>query len=406
MSDIESPATVYFARWVLAGDEIIHNGAVRVVGNKIDKVGFKTGIRETHDRIINLGDTLLMPGMINIYTRLEEAILRHKYTYFPGSLTALLDNIEQDISQFALKEIETSAKLAVRESLSNGITSTVNSFFFLRPALLKESHGRFWHVEDISKSRVHTRFELANYIRNSIGDNRIQGITPEHIYSLSPQWLKESVRAIKEAEGVYITHLSGSPEELEAFTEHQGELYDLLKKKDMWYFDDSEKGASWYAIHNSLLPRNSIIINPLYCSGPELGALAAQRCSIAVSPRYAMANGLSSFPIENALNRKINVTVSTESPSRSQTMNLLDELFEIRMKHPSIPALDLIKMITENPAKALRADKWLGKIEAGYVADLTGVTIDPLSKNPLEDAILGNSVTHFLLIDGEEIIVP
>lgn len=406
MSGIESTATVYFARWILAGDEVIHNGAVRVVDGKINKVGFKTGIRETDDRIINLGDTLLIPGMINIYNRLEESILRHKYTFFDGSLTALRSQVEKDMEGHALKDIEKAAHLAVRESLSNGITSTVNSFFFLRPALLKDVPGRFWHIEDISKSRVHTKYELANYIKNGLRDNRIQGITPEQLYGLSPQWLKESLRAVKECDGIYLTHLSGSPEELEAFTEHQGELVDFLKEKDSWYFDDSEKGASWYAIHNSLLPRNSIIINPLYCSGSELGALAAQRCSIAVSPRYARCNGLSSFPIENALNRNINVTVSTETPARSQTINLLDELFEIRKKHPSIPALDLIKMVTENPARALRADKVLGKIEPGYTADITGLTIDPLSKDPLEDAILGNSITQFLLIDGEEIIVP
>lgn len=406
MSTIESSATVYFARWILAGDEIIHNGAVRVIDGKISKVGFKTGIRETDDRIINLGDTLLIPGMINIYTRLEEAILRHKYTFFDGSYTALLDTIQNDLAQLELKDIVKAAQLSVGESLSNGITSTVNSFYFLRPALLEEVPGRFWHIENISKSRVHTKYELANYIKNKLREDHIQGITPEHIYSLSPQWLKESVRSVKECDGIYCTHLSESPEELEAFTEHRGELYELLKKQDKWYFDDSEKGASWYAIHNSLIPRNSIVINPLYCSGAELGALAAQRSTIAVSPRFAKVNGLSSFPIVNALNRNINVTVSTETPARSQTMNLFDELFEIRQKHPSIPALDLIKMVTENPAKALRADKVLGKIEAGYTADITGISIDPLSKNPLEDAILGNSVTQFLLIGGEEIIVP
>jgi cytosine/adenosine deaminase-related metal-dependent hydrolase len=71
-------ATVYFARWLLLPDgAIVENGALAVDGATIVAAGSRSQVaRRPGDRAVNLGGLLLLPGLINLHTHLEEAALR------------------------------------------------------------------------------------------------------------------------------------------------------------------------------------------------------------------------------------------------------------------------------------------------------------------------------------------
>ena len=71
-------ATVYYAHWILLDTgELLENGVIVVSGNSIAAVGPRSAFRrESTDRVVNLGDTLVLPGFINMHTHLEECVVR------------------------------------------------------------------------------------------------------------------------------------------------------------------------------------------------------------------------------------------------------------------------------------------------------------------------------------------
>jgi cytosine/adenosine deaminase-related metal-dependent hydrolase len=64
-------ASVYFARWLLLDSgEILENGAIAVEGNLITGVGHRSKVkRSDSDRIVNLGESFVLPGFINLHTK-------------------------------------------------------------------------------------------------------------------------------------------------------------------------------------------------------------------------------------------------------------------------------------------------------------------------------------------------
>jgi cytosine/adenosine deaminase-related metal-dependent hydrolase len=406
VSDKKS-ATVYFAKWILVEDELIENGAIRVVGNQIDRVGYKSGIRESEDSIVNLGDTLLLPGFINLHTRFEESSIRGALSPFLSSHTKTIEKVSELSAKENKESIKTSIKLALRESLANGITTSLNSYKKITPDFYDNEPGRFLHIADISTKKSHSRFSLADSASREFSryENTI-GITPDRLYTLTPSWLKEVQRRAAKEKMLFVMHLSESSEDVEAFSENSGALFELLNKNEKWYYDRGNRGSGWYAVTNSLLPRNSLIINPGYSGGDEFGAFAANSCTVAISPRYSTLFNHRSFTLETALNRNLNLTVVTETPALSHSISLLDELFELRVSNPLIPAIELIHLITKNPARALKLEGRLGVLKEGAKADLVGVKISALTINPVEEAISGDGYINFVAVDGEDLLTP
>src|SRR5438552_2090198 len=59
-------------------DPPINNGAVRIVGNRIVEVGKFSTFASDNDEIIDLGERVLLPGLINAHCHLDYTCLRGK----------------------------------------------------------------------------------------------------------------------------------------------------------------------------------------------------------------------------------------------------------------------------------------------------------------------------------------
>ena len=403
MSSVE--ATTYFAKWVLYGEQVIENGAVRIVGDTIDQVGFHTGIRQSGDRIVNLGNRMLLPGLINLHTTLEEAPLRGTVDPLKSHTNFILTK-EMNVATHLHQETITAINLTINESLINGITTTVSNMRRLCVDDYAPFSGRQILIKHIKRDDAHTRYELASTIDSQIRKGAVQGVTPDRLFTISPQWLKEVQRSLLGNSGHFMMHLGENPDELQAFSECSGPLYDTLLREDRWFYKKSDRGAIWYAISNNLIPRGSTIINPCNSGVDELDAMNSLKTTIAISPRYTDFFGLRKFPLELLEARKLSLAVVTETPAVARSMNLLDELFVLRQRSKSISAIELIKMVTYNPAKALKLEHRRGILSKGYDADMIALDISSFSQDPLEEVISGNGKVAFVMVRGEEIIVP
>ena len=74
---------------------------------------------------------------------------------------------------------------------------------------------------------------------------------------------------------------------------------------------------------------------------------------------------------------------------------------EFRRLHTGIPEEKIVAMITVNPAKAIGMEDSLGKIRAGYQADMVAIPAMSERSNPYESIINFTGDVPWLMIGGE-----
>ncbi|HEX2956851.1 MAG TPA: amidohydrolase family protein, partial [Chitinispirillaceae bacterium] len=101
------------------------------------------------DQITNLGDTLLLPGMINMHTHLEDAVLGGMSKRSDETFVAWSAKKHTKINQCLKEQICASTRLAVRELLSNGVTTVVDSSRTgYTEEVLQEESIRAWIINE------------------------------------------------------------------------------------------------------------------------------------------------------------------------------------------------------------------------------------------------------------------
>ncbi len=403
-----TPPTVYFARKIVAGKDIIENGAIRVENGYITHLGPKTGIRQQGDRILSLGDLILVPGFINIHANLEESALRglvDDELRSPFSCRCSLEQKAKDLDN-ETQTRELRATLTSNECIANGITTLVTPQSYLSGDFLKTLKINIRSLIDSRTVTGTTQFAFARHLASKIeSESTACGFSTPFLYSHHPAYLKEAQRILQRNRYHFQMILGESNDEIAAFHEQQGELFDNLTNNASWGFGSELQSPARTAITRNLIPRHSTVITPNYSGTDELIAFQSLSSTVAIAPRYSQLFDLRPFPVGVALDNRLNIAVCTGTPALN-TMNLLDELYEIRLQYPTIQAELLFDMITMNPARALRVHHELGSLEVGKRAHIIGIRSNTYSSSPLEDLIQGEVSVEFVVIDGEELIVP
>jgi 5-methylthioadenosine/S-adenosylhomocysteine deaminase len=404
--------TVYFARYILmpSGD-IVSNGGVTIDGDTITSVGPRGALKRTSkDRVVNLGDVLLLPGLINLHTHLEESVSRGYEKDEQETFASWTAKKCSRVRSASAAEMSNTIRLAVREALANGITTIVDSSRTDRCcAILGEEPIRSWvgfemHPES-TEAEQSLETDLQKRIEGSGRTSRI-AIGPHALYSLAPEAHKALIRTAAARQYLWLTHLAESAEELQAFTDLSGDLFFHITRRKSWPFAKAERGPMYYAITNNLIANNGICIHCTYVDGQELSLLAAKNVSIVLCFQYSQELGHKPFPLDVAFRRGINICLGTETPTTGRPMNLFDELYQLKTAYPHIPARDMLRWATQNPANALGCGGQLGSLEVGKKADIVGIRMPHDTQNDiLEEAIREEVEIAFVLVDGEEIII-
>jgi 5-methylthioadenosine/S-adenosylhomocysteine deaminase len=404
-------STAYFARWVLLPTgEILENGGVVVTGNQITSVGSRGRIRRSsQDRIVNLGPTLLLPGLINMHTHLEEGIIRGMARENEEAFSAWRAKRNRRLSTTASDAVISSVRLAIRESLANGITTVVDSSSRDISALVfRDEPIRSWVIHETAPVDASAEEVVIDILARRIERSRRTGnigVGPHAFYSLAPTSHRALIEMAKKRGYLWAAHLAESAEELQAFSEQKGDLYFRITRHKEWPFGETGRGVMYAAITQNLIPNHAVCFHCNYVNGQELSLLAAKNATIVLAPRYTEEHCHKPFPLDIALSRRINICIGTESPTSFAPLNLFDELFRLKSLYPHIPAAEMIKWMTVNAAKALRCGERLGAIVEGRLADLVGVRFahDP-HEDLLEEMIASEPEVVFVMVDGEEVI--
>lgn len=403
--------TIYFAKWILLDSgELLLNGAISVSENQISSVGPRSKIRRGQkDRIVNLGDSLILPGFINMHTHLEDSVLRGVQKDSDETFTTWDIKNHARTRQASPEAVKTSIKLKIRELLAQGITTVVdNSCLGYSYDILKDEAIRSFVISEINVNDPMQESEILEKAINSLPPSASKiktGIGPHGIYSLSKTSHQRLLAFIEEKDLLWTSHIAESAEELQAFSEKRGDLYFQLTRKQPWPYSEASMGSMNYALQNDLIPDGGICIHCNYVNGSELESLARKNVPVVICHNYTQELGHKGFPIDVARNRNVLICIGTEGIAAPGFMSLFDELFWLKKSYPHISASEMLKWVTINPAKALRMEQQIGSLRQGKLADIIAVRFayDP-SKDPLEELLMADPEIITVIINGEEIV--
>lgn len=405
-------ATVYYARWILLEDgSLLERGALAVDGNRITAIGSRGGVkRQRGDRMVNLGDVLLLPGLINLHTHLEEGVFRGIGTSVDEPFVSRLTKKSRRLRQAAPAAVRSAVRLGARELLTNGVTTVFDtSQLGLSSAVLADEPLRAWvhheihplfgesDLDGITAAQKHLS-DVARHVGTAVG--------PYALFSLTPSAHRRTIHLSRELSSLWACHIAESAEEVQAFSEQAGDLYFQICRRGEWPYGDNSPGPMYYAITNSLIPNGAICFHCNYATGHDLALLAAKQVSVVIGMSYTEVLGHKPFPVDTALRRGVRVCVGTESVAETPLLSLFDELFRLRQYYRHLPAVELLKWVTRNPAFALGMGRELGALAPGRLADIIGVRVPHSPRQDvLEELLVEEPAVNLVIVDGEEVIV-
>jgi cytosine/adenosine deaminase-related metal-dependent hydrolase len=106
----------------------------------------------------------------------------------------------------------------------------------------------------------------------------------------------------------------------------------------------------------------------------------------------------SQFPFERLHSLGFNICLGTDSLASNKTLSLFAEMRAFQRSEPGISPDEILKMVTVNPAMALRQQNALGKICRGAHADLLAV---PCNAGETVEEIIAFTGDPWVMIAGQ-----
>lgn len=396
----------------------IENGAVLIRGRRICAVGRWPELRAgTRGPVTDLGDTLLLPGLINAHCHLDyTALAGHipppkRFTDWIQALVAL----KAGWSQADFFESWTrGAHMLPRTGTTT--VADMEALPELPPATWQATPLRVISFRELIclKDPLTTRGVFSEAVARwaALGKRRHTGLCPHAPYTTTPELLRLAARCARRRRWRLATHVAESEDEFRMFMERRGPLFDWLKpQRDM---DDCGRGSPVRHLERcGYLSDHLIAVHANYLDRGDAGLLGKRQVSVVHCPRSHAYFGHAPFPYSDLEAAGVNLCLGTDSlvstrKERSQPLelNMFKEMSEFAQRHPEVAPAVILRQATINGARALGVAGELGQLSAGALADLIAIPFPDGKTEPYAAAIHHEGPVAAAMINGKWIIPP
>lgn len=413
IAGVDSPkeTRVYRAGHVFpVSSPVINDGGIAVRDGIIIGVGGWKDISSQYPAaaVEDLGDGILMPGIINAHCHLDYTMMRGALLG-GGSFSGWIQRINAIRRSLDQADFLASIASGMRELRRWGCTSVLNieSFPELIP-MVEDTPLRIWwflEVMDI-RSRLESSEALAgaiNFFERASAGGPGFGISPHAPYTVSRE-LFELVRRFSEKYQLPVcTHLAESEEELAMFTKGEGKLYEFLRSLGRSMDDCGGVTPVQAILTNGLVPEGSLLVhmNALGKGDRELLQRVGQRYHVIHCPRTHAFFKRPPFDMEFFLRNGIPVLLGTDSLASNQDLNMFAEMRAAAAAFPWLSTAEVISMATVLPAAAIGRAGQIGELSTGSIADFIMIPGRGGSEPP-EELILANDTPPRVWISGQQ----
>lgn len=416
-----SQRLILFAKTLLTMDRSrpIEDGFVLIQGSRILQVGKRKDLYTLPSvRMLDLGDTILLPGLINAHCHLDFTFLKGRVRY-QGGFRDWLKKMGERTRATPPADFRRSIRTGIRDCLDYGTTTLcdVSTSWESYPLLRRSGLRAFVFLEMIDLGQPST----AVYCRRF--QERLRALveelppTPTFRWGLSPHTPFTASRELFEWTGKYLDHhrdipttlhLSESREEMDYFKKGTGPMASRIRLlSPHWDFPWNTtpvqylNGCGW-------LPKLDLGVHLNVLDERDLKLLAKNRIAVVHCPGSHAFFNHPRFKYETLRRHRITLCLGTDSLASNRSLSLFREMRLFRKNHPSVPAGEILSMVTVKPAQALGLGNQLGRIKPGYLADLIGIPPVASRKSKFADPlgrVLGyEGKVTFAMVQGEPLL--
>jgi cytosine/adenosine deaminase-related metal-dependent hydrolase len=396
----------------------IENGAVRVNGNRIVEVGKFSEIKSepspyphpegeggssehSGDEVVDLGERVLLPGLINAHCHLDYTCLRG--SILPQkSFTDWIRAINSAKAKLNPSDYVKSIAAGFAEAQKFGTTSIVNFEAF--PDLIMRTSPpirTWWLAELIDVRDPNLPNELVDLTMGFMNVAATRGLAPHAPFTASLDLYRHCQETGRRHNLVLSTHLAESREECLMFREAAGPLYDFMKEFGRDMRDCGDETPLGYLLQQIALDERWLVVHLNELSEGDFDLLAELEVKFHVvhCPRSHKHFGHARFEWEKLRALGFNICLGTDSLASNADLSLFAEMRALWGEHPTLSPREILETVTTNPARALDRQSLLGRIAPGFYADLIAVPVEG-ERDVLEQIIAFDQVVPWTMIEG------
>ena len=360
-------------------------------------------MRAEDAEVIDAADHLIMPGLINLHTHAYMTVMRN-YADDVDFDEWLFRRVMPVEDRLPAEGAYWSSLLACMEMVRTGTTCFNDMHMFKGQSARAASDagvrafiGRGLVGEDLYGDGA-SRFREALDEAEEWADSSLIKFTlaPHAIYSCSVRLLEQVVEEARRRNMLKHTHLSESENEIENCLKQYGKTPVQLLS-DIGFLD-----------------RGTILAHCVKMRGNDIEIIAKAGSSIVTNPASNAKLGNGFAPLDSFAREGVNICLGTDGTCSNNTLNMFREMNLVSLMHKGIagdstvlPADQVVRMVTENPAAAVGMSGQIGTISDGALADIIFIDLNEPSMFPTNNIVsslcysANGSEVDSVMIDGK-----
>lgn len=401
-------------RWLLRpGRPPIDDAAVLVRDGCVAQAGPWTQIKSNADdrEIVDTGDCLLIPGLVNAHTHLAlsdlcgqlprpkrftdwlKAIVRHGRTRGPDAAAAAVRD-------------------GAARSLAAGVTTVADvSFGGAGAETLADSPLRctvFVEVFGHSRKQFEPRLAMAAARAQGLASLGLAvGLSPHAPYSTGTRAYLAAMVEAERRGWPLTTHLHETRDEIELYRAGKGMFARWLQLRlILWLggFKPPRVSPIQALADAGTLARPWIVAHGNYLDDAEMGLLRRNGSTVVYCPRSHDYFGHADHPYRRLLAAGVPVALGTDSLASAPSLSILDEMRLVAARDGTSPET-LLTMATAAGADALGLGGVTGRLAEGEQADLVALPADDAATaDPWDALVAGDAAPVGVWIGGRRVV--
>lgn len=381
------------------GAVLVSDGAIRDIGS-----AEMLKLRYPEEKVVDFGMAAIMPGLIDLHTHLENAVMRgvvHDVPYTTWNMSIMEKSTKMDMHDWY-----DSAILGGLEALSSGITTVADITATGASCQATQNLGLrsviYREVGAMDRRRVDYAMNLAEkdimHWRETVDADRVTiGIAPAPAYSCHPSVYGKVAECARRENLPVAMHLAGDREECD-FIRYGSSPYSV-------HAMDQKRGfveiPPWlptgttpvrYALNWGAFEADNVLaIHCVHVDDKDIKKLKEYDVAAAVCPRCNAQLGMGVAPINEFLRAGIRCGLGTDSPAATDSMDMLNEMRIGMLVQRAVNvrtflhSQTMLEMVTIGAARALRMDDKIGSLEVGKRADIMALDLTGSNQPPVTD---------------------
>ncbi|MDZ4183642.1 MAG: amidohydrolase family protein [Desulfuromonadales bacterium] len=386
------PLQLIRARYLLpiAGAPAIEDGALLIVGGRIAAVGSYSTLQDIDAELIDYGDAVILPPLVNAHCHLEltdfpQWTTACNETTLPTSFVGWIRRLIRVRRFIGADPVPASVTAGIRQLLAAG-TGAVGDILTtpgaLAPLLASPLYGRiFFETIGLDEERFIPALASALASAHSLAYPLSGGLSPHSTYTVSSRHLEQAIRT-----GLPLAiHCAESPEESTFLREGRGRIAAELYAAVGWPLPEHAPGLSpvaWLAAHGALNAQ-TLLIHGVQVDAGDASIIAASGATVVLCPRSNARLGVGTAPVGLYKKAGVALALGTDSRASNDSLSLWEEIAFARSVYPELSPGELLAIATRGGARALGLEQEMGALTVGSGAHfqvLTAANLPPVAE--------------------------